>query len=911
MPAPSAVATEDANLDLEKNIRKLLKAPNTPLPAVRDALRFYTAALELPNPSGAEDPADRAQILINRAAAWLKLDECRQAMADVDAALQLDPASPRIHAYKGELLLKLRQYKAASEVFLAGLNIDSSSGRLKRGFETSLSRMREVGHQYCPKFAAKQGHLLGGSDQFDPYSALDDKGILQVLQRNRVCIVDSLKEVLTGEAAFWEREGLPARFWAGREDKKKKKKTKKAKNKPLASQQQQQQTQQSEQQQQEQQQQEQQEQRANQQQEQDQQEQDQSYEEWEWERMLAVLREYRELLQQAFATYCEEEDEDEEEEEDEEAAQVAEGQIGSSPRHSPRHSPRAAPSALSRQGSPRAGRSSELPLRAGSSLGSSLNNSRVGIASPARAALSRAGTAPTPAFARSSSSMGASTTGSTRQLTAANESGGGTAVATPLFVPISIALQMSAPQLWKVIIDSKLVTHRFTAAMIGELLQQRHYRSIGIDRNVPKVPKTLEMGSASGGESGDAAASTAGTSDEPNAGEIVPVPPAAASPSRARISAHRKRNPSTQSTQSKVGAGNARHTGAAVQAAEMAREAKRRGGIAPLTFPEFVYAVLRLTDERYRPRAPRKQEREEEEEEEEESGAADAEKEAPTKSVAARNAEQDAYITDLMPVLPTFSMRVRFSLEMHFVEALGEQQQQRRQRRERRERERERQERRRQLMEQRMGTSLRGSSMGSSSGISGDVSSSANTIGVPSPEEVALTDFDLDSEEVQQVLHQHEHKLRAIFHCFAVADRERIEGGRGHGGTAQHGQHHALMDIREFLYMLRELQLVDLRDGQCDRDGGNEVAVRSGSSVYDASVLTMDEGCRIIVAVAGFIGDPDADRFDFAVFSKGLAHCCQLASYDAIVPFPRRFDNFIKNTLCPNAAQQAGINLLW
>jgi hypothetical protein len=877
-------------LDLDKATRKLLKSPNTPMSAIREALRFYNAALELPNPS--MDPAERAQILVNRAAAFIRLDECRQAMGDIDRALQLDPASPRIHAYKGELLLKLRQYKAASEVFLAGLNIDASSGRLERGFKASLARMRETGCQYCPQFVDKQHSMKIDSEPsaaFDPHSALTDEGIQRVLQRNRVVIVGALKGVLEDEAAFWETEGLPPRFWdkAGKKSKKKtlnalQSSTKQQQDQRALSQdpEQKQQLQQLQQQQEE------------------QQEQPLSYVDWEWARTIVVLREYRELLLQAFATYCEDEEEDEEDDEDEEEDEVEDGVGGFSTTPNNQHrtrSPRTSSRAAGQNF--RASSTSKLFNRPGTSLPTSFFGS-----------------------VSSSTSMTAS-----RQLY--RRSGGSTTVnavtnkpaqpLTPLFVPISIAMQMTVPQLWKVIIDSKFVTHKFDATLINQLLQQRHYTVVG--RSQGRSTSSQDgMRNKEGCEEVDAAEGKGQT-------EGAPVPPVMSSSSRSRIAPHRKRNVAKKG---KPGAANARHTGAAVQAAEMAREAKLNGALAPLSFPEFVCAMLRLTDERYRPKAPRRQEEEEEPLDIEDEGATQEKGKEPKKSAAQRKAEHEEYLANIMPMLPTFSMRARFSFEMHFVEALGEQQQQRQQRREERERGLQRQQgqRSRQQPELRTGTSSARS--GTPLAPVGRTTSSSRSSRGSSVTNVCCMDaapqavMDLDSDEVQFILHQHEHRLRAIFNAFAVADRGSIggadcrEGGKGgESSSAKHSPHHALMDIREFLYMLRELDLVAMSEADEPDFAQNFSASGEGehwgSSIYDASVLTLDEGCRIFVAVNGFIGDPDADRFDYTAFTKALAHCCQLLSYDGIVPFPRRLDNFIKHGLLPRAVQRAGITALW
>lgn len=66
-------------------------------------------------------PLAQVALYVNRATAWAKLGDFQKAVADSEAALALDPRSPRATTKKGQALLKLRQFAQASSTFMSGL----------------------------------------------------------------------------------------------------------------------------------------------------------------------------------------------------------------------------------------------------------------------------------------------------------------------------------------------------------------------------------------------------------------------------------------------------------------------------------------------------------------------------------------------------------------------------------------------------------------------------------------------------------------------------------------------------------------------------------------------------------------------------------------------------------------------
>jgi lipoprotein NlpI len=59
-------------------------------------------------------------------AAACNTSSLRDAVADLDASLALQPSQPRAYLQKGLALLQLREHSAASEALIAGMQLDAS-----------------------------------------------------------------------------------------------------------------------------------------------------------------------------------------------------------------------------------------------------------------------------------------------------------------------------------------------------------------------------------------------------------------------------------------------------------------------------------------------------------------------------------------------------------------------------------------------------------------------------------------------------------------------------------------------------------------------------------------------------------------------------------------------------------------
>lgn len=96
------------------------------------AIQYYTEIISLQSKTASVPVEDRAQSMLNRAILWRRLRDFPHALRDLEAANLLDPKNPRVFAQKGEILLKLRQFTAASETFLLGLHITPHSDRMQK-----------------------------------------------------------------------------------------------------------------------------------------------------------------------------------------------------------------------------------------------------------------------------------------------------------------------------------------------------------------------------------------------------------------------------------------------------------------------------------------------------------------------------------------------------------------------------------------------------------------------------------------------------------------------------------------------------------------------------------------------------------------------------------------------------------
>eukprot|EP00953_Heterococcus_sp_UTEX-ZZ885_P033528 17427-Heterococcus_DN1.PRE.2 len=106
-----------------------------------ESVRMYSLASDLLSKVAQEDAKGRlswelqlARVLFRRASARLQCppaaacntSSLRDAVADLDASLALQPSQPRAYLQKGVALLQLEEHSAASEALIAGLQSDST-----------------------------------------------------------------------------------------------------------------------------------------------------------------------------------------------------------------------------------------------------------------------------------------------------------------------------------------------------------------------------------------------------------------------------------------------------------------------------------------------------------------------------------------------------------------------------------------------------------------------------------------------------------------------------------------------------------------------------------------------------------------------------------------------------------------
>ena len=123
---------------------------------------------------------------------------------------------------------------------------------------------------------------------------------------------------------------------------------------------------------------------------------------------------------------------------------------------------------------------------------------------------------------------------------------------------------------------------------------------------------------------------------------------------------------------------------------------------------------------------------------------------------------------------------------------------------------------------------------------------------------------------VARVLERHRPQLHKVFAHFAASD-----------------PHREAMDIREFLYMMQGLALVDYHN------------------------LDLREAAKVYVAVTSFVGDPAADKMDFDDFNEAVAWCCEVKTYDGIVPLEQRLDNFLVNEFFQKLRAKTNLAAAW
>lgn len=120
------------------------------------------------------------------------------------------------------------------------------------------------------------------------------------------------------------------------------------------------------------------------------------------------------------------------------------------------------------------------------------------------------------------------------------------------------------------------------------------------------------------------------------------------------------------------------------------------------------------------------------------------------------------------------------------------------------------------------------------------------------------------------ITRRYQQRLAKIFRHFAALDEGRRE-----------------MDIREFVYMLKALGIVDHR------------------------ALTLREATRTTVAVTGFIGDLERQRMQYTDFCEALVRCCDVKTHDGIMPIHERLDTFLVADFFQRVKAKTDIAALW
>ena len=151
------------------------------------------------------------------------------------------------------------------------------------------------------------------------------------------------------------------------------------------------------------------------------------------------------------------------------------------------------------------------------------------------------------------------------------------------------------------------------------------------------------------------------------------------------------------------------------------------------------------------------------------------------------------------------------------------------------------------------------------------------------------------------------------------------------------------MDVREFLYMLRELDIIDRRNltikaaikiviatmanlGTIQRrnDGGSGNGGQGGSGDLVGAASTAGAGTRSSVRTSGRDSGADGDRADgadgvvhqgdllsFANFVTALGRCYEVKTYDGIVPLDKRLSSCFVGDLFQKVRSRTDIAALW
>ena len=124
---------------------------------------------------------------------------------------------------------------------------------------------------------------------------------------------------------------------------------------------------------------------------------------------------------------------------------------------------------------------------------------------------------------------------------------------------------------------------------------------------------------------------------------------------------------------------------------------------------------------------------------------------------------------------------------------------------------------------------------------------------------------------VRGVVLQHRARLRKVFSFFSASSRRRDA-----------------MDIREFLFMMRELNCA--HSGDC---------------------FSLEDAARIYVAVTCFIGDPVSDKCNFECFCEAIAQCCKCKMHDGYFELHRRLESFMVHGMFHKLQERCRKTVMW
>ena len=114
--------------------------------------------------------------------------------------------------------------------------------------------------------------------------------------------------------------------------------------------------------------------------------------------------------------------------------------------------------------------------------------------------------------------------------------------------------------------------------------------------------------------------------------------------------------------------------------------------------------------------------------------------------------------------------------------------------------------------------------------------------------------------------------LRLVFRHYA----------RSHPNDDTYDPRIPVMDIREFLFMLKDLRLLDHK-------------------------LSLRVAARTLLCTVDFVGDPRYDRLNETAFARALFYCVDIKTFDGLVPAIPRVTTFMDNVFFPNVSKYTGL----